>query len=181
MLNFMIHRISTKPHISHVGRVQFAPRRYRAVLALFLGAVLLGACDLLARSPEAQARDFIRGLIIQSDESQQPTGPGVAFAGGLADARLRLGDSAVNESHLDDLETRVTIEYLRAKHAQGVELSFGYAGVHHHTDTGQIVTIVVMEPKAVASGSSGRKTFRFRVRLHEAEGEWQVASVTTRA
>ena len=148
-------------------------------MALFLGAVLLGACDLLSRSPEAHARDFIRDLIVQSGAPQQFTGSGVAFADRTVNPQLRLGDSA-SENHLDDLETRVTIEYLRAKHAQGVELSFGYAGVHHHTAAGQIVTIVVMEPKAAVNGSSGRKTFRFRVRLHEAEEGWQVASVTTR-
>ena len=183
MLNFMVHRIYIEPRTVCPGAVCLAHCKRPILFAPFLiAALLVNACSWIPDSPEARARDFIRGLIIQSDEPQQIASAGVAFAADTAPPKVRLDSSSLDVNRLDDLETRVTIEYLRAKHAQGVELAFGYAGVHSHTPKGRIVTIVVTEPKAAINRSTGtKKRFRFRVRLRESENGWQIASVTTKA
>jgi hypothetical protein len=182
MLNFMVHRIHIEPPTLSPGTAKPAHRLRPGVLALSLiAALLVNACGWILNSPEARARDFITGLIIQSGGPQPIARAGVAFASATP-PQVQLDGTGTDENRLDDLETRVTIEYLRAKHEQGVELAFGYAGVHRRTAKGRIVTIVVTEPKGAFNDSAGiKKIFRFRVRLRETEDGWQIASVTSRA
>ena len=129
-----------------------------------LVVILLAACDVVWNAPEGHARDFIQTLVTTPAEAQQLH----ELANIPADRNP--------EDLLDGLSTRVAVDFLRAKQAQGVTLDFGRGEVQRVGATRQVVSVRVTYAPA---GSGANSEIRFQVYMEKNDqGRWRIARVT---
>ena len=126
--------------------------------------ILALGCDAVRNAPEGQARDFIQTLVMSPAETQ----------------RLReLANIATDrdpEDLLDGLSTRVAVDFLRAKEAQGAALDFGRGEVQRVDAIRQVIGVRVSYAPAESGASS---EIRFQVYLEkDDQGHWRIARVT---
>src|SRR5216684_3442486 len=111
--------------------------RINNILALIL-AVNLAACGFFNSAPESRARDFVKLLIMEPDNDQRLR----EFSrSGPAQSPLAL---------VDTLTAKVAVDYLRAKHRQGIELDFKVGDVQNQGDSRKVIIIVIDHTKAKA-------------------------------
>ena len=177
MLKLMTRNIHAVPGAAQSGRVVHAFQTLIAACALASTASIPVACNWISNAPEVRARDFIQSLIIQpsiSGPHRDDTGIHVPKHGTTApggrDATIPLGG----------LATRITFEYLRAKHIQGTKFLFGYRGVQRPAEDERIVTIVVTVPQTIPDAAyDADHRFLFQVRLRQEQQKWRVSAVET--
>lgn len=129
-----------------------------------LVVISLAACDVVWNAPEGQARDFIQTLVTAPAET----------------ARLHelaaIPADRNPEDLLDGLSTRVAVDFLRAKQAQGVALDFSRGQVQRVDATRQVVGVRVTYAPA-GGGANGEIGFQVDVEKDE-QGRWRIARVT---
>lgn len=177
MLKLMTRDIRTVPGAAQPGRLAHAFKTLTIACALASTAGFPVACGWISNAPEARARDFIESLITQPRIS----GPGPDGTGNRA---LKPGAAALGERDatipLGGLATRVTFEYLRAKHIQGTKFVFGYRGVQRPAKNERIVTIIVTVPQTTPNAPrEADQRFQFHVRLRHEQQEWRVSGLET--
>jgi hypothetical protein len=129
-----------------------------------LAVILLAACDVVWNAPEGQARDFIQTLVTTPADNQQLH----ELANIPADRNP--------EDLLDGLSTRVAVDYLRARQAQGASLDFGRGEVQR-TDASRLV--VGVRVTYAPPGSATNSEVRFQVHMEkDDQGRWRIARVT---
>lgn len=133
---------------------------WAAGLWLVLG---LAACEPFWGTPEARARDFIETLVTAPAETRPRD-----------IANLPPGQSP--EALIDDLSARVGLDFLRARHTQGVSLKFVQGETRPVDDTHRAVVIHVsyLQPGTPVTGE-----VRFLVRLEkDDQARWRMVRVT---
>lgn len=129
-----------------------------------LVVILLAACDVVWNAPEGHARDFIQTLVTTPAETEHLH----ELANIPADRNP--------EDLLDGLSTRVAVDFLRAKQAQGVTLDFGRGEVQR-TDATRLV--VGVRATYAPAGGGANSEVRFQVHMEkDDQGRWRIARVT---
>jgi hypothetical protein len=127
-------------------------------------ALALAACEPSWSTPESRARDFIEALVTAPAETQP-----------LRDI-ANLSPEQSPEALIDDLSARVGLDFLRARHTQGVSLKFVQGETRPADDTHRAVVIHVtyLQPGTPVTGE-----VRFLVRLEkDDQARWRIARVT---
>ncbi|MHB8622487.1 MAG: hypothetical protein ACYDBA_03865 [Sulfuricaulis sp.] len=124
----------------------------------------LAACKPFWNAPEGQAQNFIETLVMTPANMQQ----------------LRDSANIASERNpvdlLDGLSSRVAVDFLRAKLAQGATLKFAQSDARQIDASHRSVTVRVTypEPGTVVIGE-----VQFQVQLdQDAQQHWQIARVT---
>lgn len=126
--------------------------------------LVLSACEPFRGTPESRARDFIEALVTAPAETQP-----------LRDI-ANLPPEQDPEALIDDLSARVGLEFLRARHTQGVSLKFAQGEARPVDDARRAVVIHVsyLQPGTPVTGE-----VRFLVRLEkDDQARWRIARVT---
>ena len=135
-----------------------------AWVASLLVIILAAGCDVVWNAPEGRARDFIQILVTTPAETEHLH----ELANIPADRNP--------EDLLDGLSTRVAVDFLRAKQAQGVTLDFGRGEVQR-TDATRLV--VGVHATYAPAGSGANSEVRFQVHMEkDDQGRWRIARVT---
>lgn len=146
------------------GRRAYGAKDAIAWVGSLLMIILAAGCDAVWNAPEGQARDFIQTLVTMPAETQQLH----ELANIPADRNP--------EDLLDGLSTRVAVDFLRAKQAQGVTLDFGRGEVQRTDATRQVVGVRVTYAPA---GSGANREVRFQVYMEkDDQGRWRIARIT---
>ncbi len=125
---------------------------------------LFAACDVVWNVPEGQARDFIQALVTTPTETAQLH----ELANIPADRNP--------EDLLDGLATRVAVDFLRAKQAQGVTLDFGRGAVQREEANRKVIGIRVTY---APGGGGANNEVRFQVYMEkDNQDRWRIARVT---
>ena len=134
--------------------------------AWVVGVLLLclTACEPLWSGPDDRAQDFLETLVTAPTDLQK-----------LRDLAL-LAPERNPEDLLGDLSARVALDFLRAKHAQGVALKFSHDEARGLDATRDSVTIRVAY---LAPGTSVSHEVKMHVQLEKnAEGQWRIVRLT---
>lgn len=142
---------------------QASSRKIAWVGGAFL-LLCLAACEPFWNAPEGRAQDFIETLVMTPADTQ----------------KLREIANITPDRNPEDLvaglATRVTLDFLRAKRAQGVTLKFAQSEARNMDAAHRAVTIRVtyLEPGTPTNGE-----VRFQVQSEkDAQDHWHVARVT---
>lgn len=122
----------------------------------------LAACGWFTGAPESRARDYVRGIIAEPENTDRLTA--------LTHPRAGMDDV------LDTLSGRVAVDYLRAKHRQGQSLKFGIGNLEKLGD-GRRVHITVVDYAEAKHGIYDKVVFV--VYLENSERGWLVTRVQT--
>ncbi len=134
--------------------------RYAGVL-LLLG---LAGCESFWNAPERRALDFVETLVTAPADTQQ-----------LRDI-ARLAPDRNPEELLDGLSIRVTLDFLRARQAQGVTLKFAQTGARRVTDTRRVITV---QASYLQPDTPLNNDVRVQVQLDkDDQGRWCITRVT---
>lgn len=129
-----------------------------------LVVIWLAGCDVVWNAPEGQARDFIQTLVTTPAEAEQ------------LHELANLPADRNPDDVLDGLSTRVAVDFLRAKQAQGVTLEFRRGEVQRTEATRLVVGVRVTYAPA---GNGANSEVRFRVLMEkDDQGRWRIARVT---
>ncbi|MBI5782722.1 MAG: hypothetical protein HZA69_03170 [Gammaproteobacteria bacterium] len=124
----------------------------------------VAACEPFWSTPESRARDFIEALVA-TPAATQP----------LRDI-ANLPPEQNPEAPIGDLSARVSLDFLRARQAQGVSLKFVQGETRRADDAHRAVKIYVtyLQPGTPVTGE-----VRFLVRIEkDDQGRWRIARVT---
>lgn len=141
-----------------------ASRRKTAWVGGAFLLLCLAACEPFWNAPEGRARDFIETLVMTPADMQK-----------LRDI-ANITPDRNPEDLLDGLASRVPLDFLRAKLAQGVTLTFAQSDARKIDATHRTVTIRVtyLEPGTPTGGE-----VRFQVQSEkDAQDHWHIARVT---
>lgn len=127
-----------------------------------LMAAVLAACGWFSGAPEYRARDFLRSMVTEPDD----TGRSAALL------HPRVAEGGV----LDTLSVRVAIDYLQAKHRQGVPLEFDAGNAEKRGD-GRRVRITVIDQAEARHGAYDKIVFI--VDLENSKSGWLVTRMQT--
>ena len=130
--------------------------------ALFLFG--LAGCELFWNTPEGRALDFAEALVTTPAEIQK-----LRDIANLAPARNP-------EDLLDGLSARVTLDFLRAKQAQGVALKFALGETRQINASRRAVSVRVsyLQPETPANSE-----VRLQVQIEkDDQGRWCITRVT---
>ena len=144
-------------------RDQASSRKTAWVGGAFL-LLCLAACEPFWNAPEGRAQDFIETLVRTPADTQK-----------LRD-NAHITPDRNPDDLLDGLSSRVALDFLRAKQAQGVTLKFAQSDARMIDATHRTVTIRVtyLEPGTPTNGE-----VRFQVQSEkDAQDHWHVARVT---
>lgn len=139
-------------------------RRNTAWVAGVWFIAALTACEPFWSSPESRARDFIEALVATPTEIQS-----------LRDI-ANLSPEQDPAALIDDLSARVGLDFLRARHAQGVTLKFLQGEVRRADDAHRsiVVNVTYLQPGTPLTGE-----VRFLVVIEkDNQARWRVARVT---
>lgn len=130
-----------------------------ASAGLLITLACVGACSHSDSVAESRARAFVRALVIEPDNQE-----------GLAELSA-LAPRQTPDDLLDGVLAHVAIDYLRAKKAQGTELTFAVADKKELTENSMVVTVTVAE-------SPTHARTRLRVTMQDTpEHGWLVTGV----
>ena len=139
--------------------------RKAACCAGVLILLALPGCDSLRNTPEIRAVDFVESLVTAPADTQK-----LRDIAGLASDRNP-------EDLLDGLSVRVSLDFLRAKQAQGVTLKFAQTGARRVTATRRDVTVQVSYLQPVMAANN---EVRLQVQLEkDVQDHWHVTRVTS--
>ncbi|HJW81873.1 MAG TPA: hypothetical protein VJ396_06465 [Acidiferrobacterales bacterium] len=130
----------------------------RLLVGLLCGIVVV-ACDFRPSAPESRAEYFVEKLIREPQAVEELRSV----------ARLAEGESP--DALANDLPTRTTLTYLRARQRLGAKFGLHVAGTQRPTPDNRAVTVVVSEGTAVLNEGTA---VRFQVELQKQEDAWLV-------
>lgn len=130
---------------------------------VWLLATGLVACGWFSGAPESRARDFVEAVITEPDNAERL-------------AALMHPRVATVDEMLDTLSGRVAVDYLRAKHRQGVPLKFNIGNVEKSVE-GRKVQIAVIDPAEARHGVDNQVVFQ--IYLESSERGWSVTRIQT--
>ncbi|MCR4345769.1 MAG: hypothetical protein NUV55_00975 [Sulfuricaulis sp.] len=124
----------------------------------------LAACEPFWSTPEGRAREFIEALVVSPAEIQP-----------LRDI-ANLPPEENPEALIGDLSARISLDFLRARQAQGVSLKFVQGETRRTDDTHRaaMIHVTYLQPGTPVTGE-----VRFLVRIEKvAQARWRIARVT---
>lgn len=127
-----------------------------------LCAVAFSACDFRPSAPESRAAYFVEKFIVAPQAVDDLRGV----------ARLDADQSP--ETLANDLPTRASVAYLRARHRLGAELGFHAAGTVRSATGHRVVKVMVSENTAVPAKDAA---VRFEVELENRDQAWLVVGL----
>ncbi len=130
----------------------------RLLVGLLCG-IAAAACDFRPSAPESRAEYFVEKLI------REPQ----AVDDLRSMARLAEGESP--DALANDLPTRTTLAYLRARQRLGAKFGLHVAGTQRPAADSRVVSVVVSEGTAVLNENAA---VRFQVELQKQEDAWLV-------
>ena len=140
------------------GRQGVARCAGRLLVGLLCG-IAAAACDFRPSAPESRAVYFVEKLI------REPQ----AVDDLRSMARLAEGESP--DALANDLPTRTTLAYLRARQRLGAKFGLHVAGTQRPAADSRVVSVVVSEGTAVLNENAA---VRFQVELQKQEDAWLV-------
>ncbi len=129
-----------------------------------LCAVALNACDFRPSAPESRAAYFVEKFIAAPQAMDDLRGV----------ARLNADQSP--ETLVNDLPTRASVAYLRARHRLGAELGFHAANTVRSATGNRVVKVLVSESTVVPAKDAA---VRFEVELENRDQSWLVVRLTS--
>ncbi len=133
-------------------------------LVLLTALAVVAGCELFRDAAESRARFFLETLV------QEP------------DNRERLSELSKPadgpETVLEGLSTRLAIDYLRARHRQGMTLELAVTAAQRlDADRRQVLIAASANPPGLRQESDGRIRFQVALELSE-QRQWLVTRVT---
>lgn len=133
---------------------------------LLTALAVVAGCELFRDAAESRARFFLETLVQEPDNRER--------LGELSKPADGLGP----ESVLEGLNTRLAVDYLRARHRQGITLDLNVTAAQR-LDAGRRLVLIAASanPPGLRQESDGR--IRFQVALESSEQrQWLVTRVT---
>jgi hypothetical protein len=136
------------------------PSRASGLCVLALAA-LLAACGWQVSAPEARAQEYVEALVLDPDNTEV--------------LKIIANNPAAPESLVQGLDARVALDYLCARHKQGVNLYFAHTDVRRpEPDRRQVVVLT-----SQADGSSAGKEVRFEIDLEKNGPQaWRITRIS---
>ncbi|MBI5612275.1 MAG: hypothetical protein HY942_04270 [Gammaproteobacteria bacterium] len=143
-----------------------AARPYLFPLVLLTVLAVVAGCELFRDAAESRARFFLETLVQQPDNRER-----------LSELS-KPADGQGFEAVLDGLGTRLAIDYLRARHRQGMTLELAVTAAQR-LDAGRRLVLIAAsaDPTGLRQESDGRVRFQVALELSE-QRQWLVTRVT---